>query len=113
MKMMIVLTLLLMGLTQAQAQPMPTKRAQLSGKIFAVSVLHGCPTEERIAEMQQKGVDLGADYTVIPEVIGASMCPATIYGPMWGWHQVWDTEQTVDLHMTGGVVVGLHYRVEK
>lgn len=108
--------LLLVGISkQASAETVSfTRSAQLSGKLFAVSVVHGCPTEERIAEMLQKGVALGADYTVIPEVVDASLCPATFYGPMWGWHQVWEVPyQSVDVHFAGGVVVGLHYRVEK
>lgn len=109
--------ILLASISEAEVQiPPPTfaRNAQISGKLFAVTVIRGCPTEERIDEMIQKGVALGADYTTIPEVAGASFCPATFYGPMWGWHQVWEIPyQSADVQFYGGVIVGLHYRVEK
>jgi hypothetical protein len=109
--------LLMLGITESGTfvhafDPYP-HRGQLSGKIFAVTVLHGCPTEELIEQVLQKGAELGADYTVISEVAAASFCPATVNGQMWSWHQIDESESGITLQFFGAETVGLHFRIVK
>ena len=108
------ISLLLLGIgTRAQAFDPTPQRGQLSGKIFAVTVVHGCPTEELIGHVLEEGIALGADYTELPEVVAASLCPATRAGRMWSWHQVDDEAAGFTAQMLGGVVIGLHYRITR
>lgn len=92
-------------------------RSQPSSKLLAITILPSCPTPDLLTQITQTGEEMGADFTLFPEVQGASLCPSTIYGPMWGT-STWGTgsvkydwrgnvEGTIRLR--GGVTVGLHY----
>ena len=98
----------------------------LSAKLIGVTVLVGCPDESLRQGIRHKGEELGADYTVFPQVAAAAWCPVTespgplaprpTVGPLWSFSQ-----PTLDYDGTGAafgtwetlgaVTVGLHYRV--
>lgn len=92
------------------------RRSQPSSKLLAITIRVGCPTPDLLADITQHGENIGASNTLFPEVQGASLCPATIYGPMWGKSTGTDTIEfdwrgniEGTFRFSGGVTVGLHY----
>jgi hypothetical protein len=98
----------------------------LSATLIGVTVLVGCPDESLRQAIRHKGEELGADYTIFPQVAAAAWCSVTeapgllatrpTVGPLWSFSQ--PTLDYADMgaafgtwETLGAVTVGLHYRV--